>query len=203
MKKKLFIICGITAMLLAGCTKSNIVTGGPAEPVFETQEGIVLDWGQIGEDLDAEFLDNEDYPQAVSVNYSVNPDTLTMDLTLMVHAGTTPEEAVDFANAVVRMVNDEAAVQDFSIETSTEESYGGFFQDYSLNLIVMPDGMMTDDSVWLVNMKIPAGSNEPVVPVEGAVVMEPTEAYDENADMGLAEDGDEAEEETEALESQE
>ena len=73
----------------------------------------------------------------------------------------------------------EAAVQDFSIETSTEDSYGGFFQDYTLNLIVMPDGMMTDKSVWLVNMTIPAGSNEAIVPAEGAKVMEPTSAEDE------------------------
>lgn len=197
MKKKMLIICGITAMLLAGCTKSNIVTGGPVEPVFETQDGIVLDWGQIGDDLDEEFLDNEDYPQAVSVNYSVNPDTLTMDLTLMVHAGTTPDDAVAFADAVVRMVNDEATTQDFSIEASTEDSYGGFFQDYSLNLIVMPDGMMEDQSVWLVNMAIPAGSNEAIVPVEGAVVMEPTEAYDEELEEAEG-SGDEEAEETQA-----
>ena len=187
MKKKVLIICGIAAMLLAGCTKSNIVTGGPAEPVFETQEGIVLDWGQIGDDLDEQYLNNEDYPKAVSINYSVDPDKKTIDLTLMMNAGATTEEAVDFANAVVRTINDEAAVQDFSIETSTEDSYGGFFQDYTLNLIVMPDGMMTDKSVWLVNMTIPAGSNEAIVPAEGAKVMEPTSAEDE---MGEDMDGD-------------
>ena len=193
MKKKVLIICGITAMLLAGCTKSNIVTGGPAEPVFETQEGIVLDWGQIGDDLDEEYLNNEDYPKAVSVNYSVDPDKKTIDLTLMMNVGATPEEAVAFANAVVRTINDEAAVQDFSIETSTEDSYGGFFQDYTLNLIVMPDGMMTDKSVWLVNMTIPAGSNEAIVPVEGAKVMEPTSAEE---DMGeeVEDSGEESQE---------
>ena len=185
MKKKVLIICGIAAMLLAGCTKSNIVTGGPAEPVFETQEGIGLDWGQIGDDLDEEYLNNEDYPKAVSVNYSVDPDKKTI--------GATPEEAVAFANAVVRTINDEAAVQDFSIETSTEDSYGGFFQDYTLNLIVMPDGMMTDKSVWLVNMTIPAGSNEAIVPVEGAKVMEPTSAEE---DMGeeVEDSGEESQE---------
>lgn len=183
MKKKMLIICGIAAMLLAGCTKSNIVTGGPAEPVFETREGIVLDWKQIGDDLDENFLNNEDYPMAVSINYNVDPDKKTMDLTLMVHAGTTPDEAVSFANAVVRAVNDEAAIQDFSFEESSEESYGGFFKENTLNLLVMPDGMMTDPSVWLVNMTIPAGSDEAIVPVEGATVMEPTEAEE-----GIAED---------------
>ena len=81
MKKKVLIICGIAAMLLAGCTKSNIVTGGPAEPVFETQEGIVLDWGQIGDDLDEQYLNNEDYPKAVSINYSVDPDKKVNEIT--------------------------------------------------------------------------------------------------------------------------
>lgn len=169
-------------LLLAGCTKSNIVSGGPAEPVFETQDGIVLDWGQIGDDLDAEFLNNEDYPMAVSINYSVQPDQSMMDMTLMVKAGTTPEEAVTFANAVVRAVSDEAATQDFSFEASTEDSYGGYFKENALNLVVMPDGMMTDQSVWLVNMTIPAGSDEKIVPVEGAKVMEPTETAEESLD---------------------
>ena len=93
----------------------------------------------------------------------------------------------------MRTINDEAAVQDFSIETSTEDSYGGFFQDYTLNLIVMPDGMMTDKSVWLVNMTIPAGSNEAIVPVEGAKVMEPTSAEE---DMGeeVEDSGEESQE---------
>ena len=153
----------------------------------------MLDWGQIGDDLDEEYLNNEDYPKAVSVNYSVDPDKKTIDLTLMMNAGATPEEAVAFANAVVRTINDEAAVQDFSIEPSTEDSYGGFFQDYTLNLIVMPDGMMTDKSVWLVNMTIPAGSNEAIVPVEGAKVMEPTSAEE---DMGeeVEDSGEESQE---------
>ena len=46
---------------------------------------------------------------------------------------------------------------------------------------------MTDKSVWLVNMTIPAGSNEAIVPAEGAKVMEPTSAEDE---MGEDMDGD-------------
>lgn len=168
-------------MLLAGCTQSNIVKGtAAAEPVFETQKGIVLDWGQIGDDLDEQFVNNVDYPMAVSVNYSVDPDKNSMELTLMVHAGTTKEEAVTLANAVVRTVNDEAAVQDFSIEKSSDTSYGGFFQKNTLLLKVIPDGMMTDKSVWLVNMTIPAGSDEAIVPIEGARVAESTQASAED-----------------------
>lgn len=179
MKKKVLIICGITAMLLAGCTKSTIVTGGPAEPVFETQEGIVLDWEQIGNDLDESFVDNTDYPMGVSVNYKMEPDKNTLELTLMVKEGTTPEDAVTYANAVVRGVNDEASMQDFSYAASTETSYGGFFQKNTVNLIVMPDGTMTNESLWLVNMTIPAGSDEKIVPIEGAKAMETTAASEE------------------------
>lgn len=193
MKKHALIICGITALLLVGCTKSNIVkNGGPAEPVFETQEGIVLDWSQIWQDLDAQFIDSGDYPFAVSIGGNADPDNKTLGLNLMVHAGTTPEEAVAYANEVVRVVGDEAATQDFSYATSGADSYGGFFDEYTLDLTVLPDGTQASESLWLIDMTIPAGSNQAIEPIEGAVTMEPTEAEEENAEEENAEDAEAA-----------
>lgn len=180
MKNKALIICAMSAMLLTGCTESHILaSGGPAEPVFETQQGIVLDWTQIGNDMDDEFVDNEEYPMALSVNYSVDNENKSIDLTLIVKEGTTPEEAVTFADAAVRFLNDEASMQDFSYEKSSNTSYGGFFKIYDLHLIVMPDYTMKDKKYWLVDMDIPKGSDEKIVPKEGAVVMETTAADQE------------------------
>ncbi|MFR3730060.1 hypothetical protein [Lacrimispora sp.] len=191
MKNKAIMICAVSALLLTGCTKSNILSsGGPAEPVFETQQGIVLDWTQIGNDMDEEFVDNDQYPMAISVNYSVDQEKKSMDLTLMVRHGTTPEEAVEFANAAVRYLNDEAATQDFSYERSSETSYGGFFKEYDLNLLVIPDNTMTQQKYWLVDMKIPKGSDKVIEAKKDAVVMETT-AADEGEEA-------EAEETTEA-----
>ncbi len=187
MKNKALIICAMSVMLLTGCTKSNILaSGGPAEPVFETQQGIVLDWTQIGNDMDEEFVDNEKYPMALSVNYSVDQENKTIDLTLIVKEGTTPEEAVTFANAAVRYLNDEASMQDFSYEKSSDTSYGGFFKDYDMHLIVMPDYTMKEEKYWLVDMDIPKGSDEKIVPKEGAVIMETT-AEDQEADADTEE----------------
>ncbi|MDK2965974.1 hypothetical protein [Lacrimispora sp.] len=184
MRNKVLIICAVSAMLLTGCTQSHILAGGgPAEPVFETQQGIVLDWTQIGNDMDEEFVDNQEYPMALSVNYSMDPKEKSLDLTLIVKEGTTPEDAVTFANAAVRYLNDVAADQDFSIERSSDTSYGGFFKDNDLHLIVMPDYTMNKKQYWLVDMDIPKGSDEKIVPKEGAVVMETTAADDtEQAD---------------------
>ena len=191
MKNKALIICAMSAMLLTGCTKSHILaSGGPAEPVFETQQGIVLDWTQIGNDMDDEFVDNEEYPMALSVNYSADNENKSIDLTLIVKEGTTPQEAVTFADAAVRFLNDEASMQDFSYEKSSNTSYGGFFKNYDLHLIVMPDYTMKEEEYWLVDMDIPKGSDEKIVPKEGAVVMETTaetEAEDEEADAESSE----------------
>ena len=189
MRNKVLMICAVSAMLLTGCTQSHILTGsGPAEPVFETQQGIVLDWTQIGNDMDDEFVDNDEYPMALSVNYSMDPKEKKLELNLVVKEGTTPEEAVTFANAAVRYLNDVAADQDFSIEKSSETSYGGFFKDYDLHLIVMPDYTMKEQQYWLVDMDIPKGSDEKIVSKEGAVVMETTAADDtEDADVTEAE----------------
>ncbi|MDF2888337.1 MAG: hypothetical protein K0R23_2722 [Lacrimispora sp.] len=138
--------------------------------------------------MDEEFVGNEEYPMALSVNYSMDPKVKSLDLTLVVKAGATPEEAVTFANAAVRYLNDVAADQDFSFERSTENSYGGFFKNYDLHLIVMPDYTMKEKQYWLVDMDIPKGSDEKIVSKEGAVVMETTAAEDtEEADETEAE----------------
>ncbi|WP_395548956.1 MULTISPECIES: hypothetical protein [unclassified Lacrimispora] len=175
MRNKALMICAMSVLLLTGCTEKHILNStGPAEPVFETQQGIVLDWDQIGNDMDEEFVNNEEYPMALSVNYSVDQKNKKIDLTLIVKDGTTPDEAVVFANAAVRYIGDEAAMQDFSYEKSSDTSYGGFFKDYDLHVIVMPDYRMKEEQYWLVDMDIPKGSDEKIVPKEGAVITEAT-----------------------------
>lgn len=188
MKKKAFLICAVSAFLLTGCTESHILaSGGPAEPVFETQEGITLDWSQIGGDLDDEFTNNADYPMALSVNYNLDPKTKHMDVTLIMKEGATPEEAVAFANAAMRAINDEAAMQDFSYEKSSDTSYGGFFKVYDVHLTVMPDYTMKNQEYWLVDMDIPKGSDEKIVPKEGAVITETT-AEDQDDETAAEDD---------------
>ena len=182
MRNKALMICAMSVLLLTGCTEKHILNStGPAEPVFETQQGIVLDWDQIGNDMDEEFVNNEEYPMALSVNYSVDQKNKKIDLTLIVKDGTTPDEAVVFANAAVRYIGDEAAMQDFSYEKSSDTSYGGFFKDYDLHVIVMPDYRMKEEQYWLVDMDIPKGSDEKIVPKEGAVITEAT-AEDQEED---------------------
>lgn len=191
MRNRVLIICAMSALLLTGCTESHILSsGGPAEPVFETQQGIVLDWSQIGSDMDDEFVDNEEYPMALSVNYNVDPKKKTIDLTLIVKEGTTTEEAVKFANAAVRFLNNEAAMQDFSYEKSSETSYGGFFKEYDMHLIVMPDYTMQEEKYWLVDMEIPKGSDTAIVPKEGAVIKEPK--AEDQEDSSQAEETEES-----------
>ncbi|HBG12986.1 MAG TPA: hypothetical protein DDX68_17205 [Clostridium sp.] len=182
MRNKALMICAMSVLLLTGCTEKHILNStGPAEPVFETQQGIVLDWDQISNDMDDEFVNNEEYPMALSVNYSVDQKNKKIDLTLIVKDGTTPDEAVVFANAAVRYIGDEAAMQDFSFEKSSDTSYGGFFKDYDLHVIVMPDYRMKEEQYWLVDMDIPKGSDEKIVPKEGAVITEAT-AEDQEED---------------------
>lgn len=183
MKNKTIMMFAVSAMLLTGCTKSNILaSGGPAEPVFETQKGIVLDWTQINTDIDDEFTENEQYPMALSVNYDLDKEKKAMNMTLMVKHGTTPEQAVEFANAAVKFLNDEVATQDFSYERSSDTSFGSFFKEYDLKLIVMPDYTMKENKYWLVDMDIPKGSNQTIVPKEGAEVMETTAADEEDTE---------------------
>ena len=47
----------------------------------------------------------------------------------------------------------------------SDDSYGGFFQDYGFHVEVIPEDSQDDESTWLVNMTVEAGSDTPIVPL--------------------------------------
>ena len=76
----------------------------------------------------------------------------------------TEEDGVRYANELIRAFNDACADQDFSIARSSEESYGGLYQKYAVNIQVFREEDILAPELYLVSMTIPAGSNEAVVP---------------------------------------
>lgn len=163
MKKGLMLLACL--LLLSGCTKSNIVS--PDEPVvpdFSIKDDIVLDMAQMQEVLDEEFVGSEDYPFGQEIEFYIDENDTSLYLMVTVDDDTDPQTAAEYGMAIIDAFNDEVSTQDFSYEPSSEDSYGGFSEKYHVWIQIMPASTKEDESTWLVDDVITAGSNLAVEP---------------------------------------
>ena len=160
----LFLLC---AAILCGCTQSNIVspTGGvvegPAVPDVETKDDVEIDWDEVNQAMRDEFMEPYgpfgDYVMEMAVTYDASSKTVTV--LLPVTAKTTGEIAVEYGEAVLKVLGYELATQDFSYAPSDEEKlyYGGFFDENNVKIQIFPFNSQDDESTYLVNDTIKAG----------------------------------------------
>ncbi len=137
MGKKALLVAAGCMLLLCGCTKSNIVQPDASEadtPDFNIYNNIELDMDQFHEEVNEIYLDEDDYPMADSIDFTIDEDKAVVDLTIVVKDGTSGADAAEYADAVIKGINDEAAVQDYNYGESGEDTFGGFFQDRKISL---------------------------------------------------------------------
>ena len=161
--KKILIAIGC-ALLLSGCTESNIVDprNGSAVPETGIVEGIQIDWGQVQDELDEEFVGSDDYPYGENIDFYVEDGNAYMMIT--VQDGVTKEEAASYATAIIKALNDSVATQDFSYKNDGTSMYGKFSQENVVWIYVMPESTVDDESTWLVDDAIVPGQERPVEP---------------------------------------
>lgn len=136
-RMKTLVLAVGAAALLCGCTKSNIVRPDATDgPDFNMYNDIVIDMEQLHEDVDDVYLDEGDYPMAEAIDFDLNLDEGYVEVTAVVKDGTTPEDAAYFADAAVKGVNDQVAIQDFTYGESDEKNFGGLYQDNEIRLKV-------------------------------------------------------------------
>lgn len=156
--KKLLVLIASCMFLLSGCTKSHIVAPSLAvAPETDIKEGVEIDWGQIWDGLDETFMDPETYPMAAGINGGVDPENKYVQLTVQVKDGTSPEDAANFAMEVAKGLNDEVATQDFSYELASEKSYGGYFKENTLQIMIYPEGTYFEEDKCMLDVTIQPG----------------------------------------------
>lgn len=135
---KMLMLAAGSAVLIAGCTKSNIVQPDQMvlEPDFNKYNDIVIDEDQLHEDVDDIYVNEKDYPMSFAIDFSLNLDEEYVDIIAVVKDGTSLEDAAYYATVAIKGVNDEVAVQDFSYGTSSEDTFGGLYQDNDIHLKV-------------------------------------------------------------------
>lgn len=136
--KKLLLAAGV-AVLLCGCTKSNIVQpetepGETVGPDFNIYMNIEIDEDQLHEDVEDIYLDEDEYPMGAAIDFELHLDEEYVDVTVVVKDGTEPEDAAMFADTAIKGINDQVAVQDFSYGESDDDTFGGLYQDNEIHL---------------------------------------------------------------------
>ena len=159
---KRYIIGGISivfALSAGACAKSTIVGRNVNRPVFETQVNIVLDWVQIREDAEEQFNDKNLYPKSDYIDMAFKEEENKLLLIWSLANDISDEEALEYGELYIKGVNDIAADQDFSIDKSSEDSYGGLFDRYDLEVQLFREGDIMESSRYIVNQVIKAGTN--------------------------------------------
>lgn len=170
MKRKLLAAAlSCVLVLSAGCTESHILqpTDGQSAPDFSIVTDVELQWEQISNDVMDCFEDSNDYPGLLTFNFAHKDEEKLLTAQLFVDDSVSGKKAAVYASDLIKFINDAIIIQNNSLAASTGTSYGGFFDDYSFTVQVIPELTQDDESTWLVNMTVEAGAHTPIVPVEG------------------------------------
>ncbi len=165
-KKNLFIMalafaCSIS---MVACTEKEIAAPEKVEePDLSHKENVIIDWEQVRYDLD-EIMVSEDYPLVSYIDFAVYEEKQTIRLILPLKNEATHLESLDYGEKYIKMFNDVVATQDFSIEQSSEDYYGGLWDEYILELEVYAEKDIMNPELYFVNQVMDAGANDPVIP---------------------------------------
>lgn len=162
MKRWILLLVSISFCLLSGCTKSNIISGDDEKyaDLPRPVGGIV--WEQLWEDFSEIYADVNTYPFAETVNGGFYPEENMLKFYLLLNTTISDEEAEKYATTVIKGFNDLISQQNSDFSPSSENSYGGFVEQYEVYVLVSPDSTKADNSTWILEDTIPAGEYRPV-----------------------------------------
>lgn len=159
MRKWLMLIACVA--FLSGCTESNIVQPTAetkiADPNFETMEGIEIEWPQVSTEAEDIFENEAEYPYSKDFHFYLEPNKKEIMLMWVVADDFPDSEIRHYADDLIKGFNDVVAVQDFSIETSGTDSYGGLWKTYGLSFSIVPESTQDDEDTWFISGTFSAG----------------------------------------------
>jgi hypothetical protein len=161
MKKKLILLSAILLMCTPftyGCNSNSDSSSSSSTPLANTGTS----WDDNINEVYEMALDEETYPYSDSAYINVDQNNLLIDYTIIVADETTPEEAVQYANDLVRAFNDSVSKTDSSIAPSTDDYYGGVFDTYSFCMTIATNESVLNESDWLVCQTVKAGEHTPI-----------------------------------------
>ena len=116
---KRFLVLAACMVLLSGCTQSNIVNPESetkiADPNFDIQDDIEIDWTQVSADAESVFEDTGAYPYSKDFHFLLEPQKKEVMLVWVVSDDFPASEIRTYSDNLIKGFNDVVATQDFSM----------------------------------------------------------------------------------------
>ena len=149
--------------LLSGCTESTIVKPTSetvvGDPNFETQENVEIDWSQVSTDAEDMFKDTSTYEYGRDFHFYMEPNKKQIMLIWVVADDLPDDQIGTYAEDLIKGFNDIVHTQDFSIEMSGEDSYGGLWKQYALSYSIVPESDQDNEDAWFISGSYEAGAD--------------------------------------------
>lgn len=152
-----------TAALVTGCVPSSDSTTVEINPDFQTKQNIELDFVQLHNDtLDGLESIEDGQPFVFISNVDIDGDDKSKTVVIRATAvdGASEDDCKNFASALLCQLNDAAVSQNPAYEASSSESFGTFYDDYSIDLSVADEN--NDGTIYV--LTVPAGDDIPLDP---------------------------------------
>lgn len=163
--RKILVLLACAAVLSGCAPKSNIVSPDSTEgtvagqPDFDVKDDVEIDWEQAKVDAEDMFTDTKEYPYSVDFHLLLQPEQKEIMLVWVVKDDLPSSEIAKYSEALVKGFNDMVATQDFSIERSSDTSYGGLWKTYGLSYGLAPESTQDDEDTWFISGSYPAGTD--------------------------------------------
>lgn len=155
MRKKLLtlILATMVALLFIACGGSSETT--EEKTTSEESKELNIDWNKCIDDLKSGLSLDPDYTFVRDYDIQFKDDQIT--ITAAVDDATSPEDALNFADTLVRQLNLYANQQDKNVKLGNKDYYGGIYDNYNALVGVAPIGKTDDSSEWFVYDAITSG----------------------------------------------
>ena len=163
--RKILVLLACAAVLSGCAPKSNIVSPDSTEgtvagqPDFDAKDDVEIDWEQAKVDAEDMFTDVNEYPYSVDFHLLLQPEQKEIMLVWVVKDDLPSSEIAKYSEALVKGFNDMVSTQDFSIERSSDTSYGGLWKTYGLSYGLAPESTQDDEDTWFISGSYPAGTD--------------------------------------------
>ena len=163
--RKILVLLACAAVLSGCAPKSNIVSPDSTEgtvagqPDFDAKDDVEIDWEQAKVDAEDSFTDTKEYPYSVDFHLLLQPEQKEIMLVWVVKDDLPSNQIAKYSEALVKGFNDMVATQDFSIERSSDTSYGGLWKTYGLSYGLAPESTQDDEDTWFISGSYPAGTD--------------------------------------------
>lgn len=131
------------------------------EPMQE-QETLNIDFEPYIASVKEQLTNPEFFAYVKDMDIRIDEETKTVAFTAIVYDDTNVDTAVDFADTMIRRLNLEVAGSNSNVAYSTNDYYGGLYDEYNIMVGVAPVSKVDNSKDWLVFQSILKGTNQAV-----------------------------------------